>query len=155
VTANIAIADSLKALDFNRPNREEPFSLYLELGSMGALIAELDRRGIGTKVNGRRDGRQSGGTRFGVGPLAHLLKNAAEATYNLVSRRICQPLRNHHRRPMSSNRASAPKPVSVAKPVRGMCLKGATGIAKTVQASKTVIGRDQTRRCSVYHNRGC
>ena len=25
MTANIAIADSLKALDFNRPNREEPF----------------------------------------------------------------------------------------------------------------------------------
>ena len=51
------------------------FSLYLELGSMGALIAELDRRRIRTKVNGRRDGRQSGGIRFGVGPLAHLLKN--------------------------------------------------------------------------------
>ena len=73
MTANIAIADSLKALDFNRPNREEPFSLYLELGSMGALIAELDRRGIRTKVNGCRDGRQSGGIRFGVGRLAHLL----------------------------------------------------------------------------------
>ena len=40
------------------------FSLYLELGSMGALIAELDRRCIRTKVNGRRDGRQSGGIRF-------------------------------------------------------------------------------------------
>jgi len=40
---------------------------------MGALIAELDRRGIRTKVNGRRDGRESGGIRFGVGPLAHLL----------------------------------------------------------------------------------
>jgi site-specific DNA recombinase len=51
------------------------FSLYLELGAMGALIAELDRRGIRTKVNGRRDGPQSGGIRFGVGPLAHLLKN--------------------------------------------------------------------------------
>jgi site-specific DNA recombinase len=51
------------------------FCLYLELGSIGALIAELDRRGIRTKVNGRRDGRQSGGIRFGVGPLAHLLKN--------------------------------------------------------------------------------
>jgi site-specific DNA recombinase len=51
------------------------FSLYLELGSMGALIAELDRRGVRTKVKGRRDGRQSGGIRFGVGPLAHLLKN--------------------------------------------------------------------------------
>jgi site-specific DNA recombinase len=51
------------------------FSLYLELNSMGALTAELDRRGIRTKINGRRDGRQSGGIRFGVGPLAHLLKN--------------------------------------------------------------------------------
>jgi len=51
------------------------FSLYLELGSMGALIAELDRRDVRTKVKGRRDGHQSGGIRFGVGPLAHLLKN--------------------------------------------------------------------------------
>ena len=60
------------------------FSLYLELGSMGALIAELGRRCIRTKVNGRRDGRQSGGIRFGVGPLAHLLKNRfyiGEVTY--------------------------------------------------------------------------
>src|SRR6202043_3076411 len=37
------------------------FTRYLELGSMGALIAELDRQGIRTKVNGRRDGRRSGG----------------------------------------------------------------------------------------------
>jgi site-specific DNA recombinase len=51
------------------------FTLYLELGSMGALLAELDRRGIRTKVNGRRDGQKTGGIRFGVGPLAHLLKN--------------------------------------------------------------------------------
>src|SRR6202007_3277779 len=51
------------------------FSLYLELGSMGALLAELDRRGIRTKVNGRREGQKRGGIRFGVGPLAHLLKN--------------------------------------------------------------------------------
>jgi site-specific DNA recombinase len=51
------------------------FSLYLELGSMGALITEFDRRGIRTKVNRRRDGQKSGGIRFGVGPLAHLLKN--------------------------------------------------------------------------------
>jgi site-specific DNA recombinase len=32
------------------------FTCYLELGSMGALIAELDRQGIRTKVNDRRDG---------------------------------------------------------------------------------------------------
>src|ERR1019366_10204172 len=60
------------------------FSRYLELGSMGALIAELDRQGIRTKVNGRRDGGRSGGIRFGVGSLAHLLKNRfyiGEITY--------------------------------------------------------------------------
>jgi hypothetical protein len=42
---------------------------------MGALLTELDRQGIRTKLNGRRDGRRSGGIRFGVGCLAHLLKN--------------------------------------------------------------------------------
>ncbi|MGB6325737.1 MAG: recombinase family protein [Methylocella sp.] len=60
------------------------FTRYLELGSMGALIAELDRQGIKTKVNGRRDGGRSGGIRFGVGSLAHLLKNQfyiGEVTY--------------------------------------------------------------------------
>ncbi|MFZ0496373.1 MAG: recombinase family protein [Methylocella sp.] len=60
------------------------FTRYLELGSMGALIAELDRQGIKTKVNGRRDGGRSGGIRFGVGSLAHLLKNRfyiGEVTY--------------------------------------------------------------------------
>jgi Recombinase len=51
------------------------FTCYLERGSMGALLTELDRQGIKTKVNGRRDGRRSGGIRFGVGSLAHLLKN--------------------------------------------------------------------------------
>jgi site-specific DNA recombinase len=51
------------------------FTLYLELGSMGPLLAELDRRGIRTKVNGCRESQKRGGIRFGVGPLAHLLKN--------------------------------------------------------------------------------
>jgi site-specific DNA recombinase len=51
------------------------FTRYRELGSMGALLTELDRQGIRTKINGRRDGRRSGGIRFGVGSLAHLLKN--------------------------------------------------------------------------------
>jgi DNA invertase Pin-like site-specific DNA recombinase len=51
------------------------FTSYLQLGSIGALIEELDRRGIRTKANGRPDVRQRGGIRFGVGSLAHLLKN--------------------------------------------------------------------------------
>jgi Recombinase len=33
------------------------FTRYLELGSMGALIAELDRQGIQTKVNWRTSRR--------------------------------------------------------------------------------------------------
>src|ERR1700704_2939562 len=36
------------------------FTRYLELGSMGALVAELDRRGIKTKASARRDGQKSG-----------------------------------------------------------------------------------------------
>ena len=50
------------------------FRRYLELGSMGALMEELDRQGIRTKANRLADGRVRGGIRFGVGPLAHLLK---------------------------------------------------------------------------------
>jgi DNA invertase Pin-like site-specific DNA recombinase len=34
------------------------FIRYLELGSMGALLTELDRLGIKTKINGRHDGRR-------------------------------------------------------------------------------------------------
>jgi site-specific DNA recombinase len=51
------------------------YTRYLALGSIGALIKDLDRRGIRTKANGRTDGRLRGGIRFGVGSLAHLLKN--------------------------------------------------------------------------------
>jgi hypothetical protein len=51
------------------------FAGYLELGSLGPLIEELDRRGIRTKANSRADGRVRGGIRFGVGSLAHLLRN--------------------------------------------------------------------------------
>jgi site-specific DNA recombinase len=39
------------------------------------VVAQERSRGIRTKVNGRRDGQKSGGIPFGVGSLAHLLKN--------------------------------------------------------------------------------
>jgi DNA invertase Pin-like site-specific DNA recombinase len=52
------------------------FARYLELGSVRALAEELDRRGIRSKLRRRlSDGRIIGGSRFGVGALAHLLKN--------------------------------------------------------------------------------
>ena len=51
------------------------FRRYLELGSIRALIAELDRLGVRTKANDLANGSTRGGIRFGVGSLAHLLKN--------------------------------------------------------------------------------
>ena len=51
------------------------FERYLELGSIGLLIEDLDRRGIRTKRRLSSTGRPLGGIRFGVGPLAHLLRN--------------------------------------------------------------------------------
>ena len=51
------------------------FTRYLALGSLTALIAELDRGGVVTKVSPRRDGSVRGGVRFGKGGLAALLKN--------------------------------------------------------------------------------
>jgi site-specific DNA recombinase len=51
------------------------FTRYLELGSVRALAQDLEGRGICTKQRQLKDGRIVGGVAFGVGGLAHLLKN--------------------------------------------------------------------------------
>jgi site-specific DNA recombinase len=51
------------------------FARYLELGSIRTLTEELDRQGIRSKPRRLSNGRTVGGGRFGVGALAHLLKN--------------------------------------------------------------------------------
>src|SRR5262245_6458327 len=51
------------------------FQRYLELGSIRALMADLDRKGVRTRRQLLADGQSRGGIRFGVGPLAHLLQN--------------------------------------------------------------------------------
>jgi hypothetical protein len=51
------------------------FTRYLELGSVRALAEDLDRRGIRSKTRRLSSGRIIGGGPFGVGALAHLLKN--------------------------------------------------------------------------------
>jgi site-specific DNA recombinase len=51
------------------------FRRYLELGSIRALIQDLDRTAIRTKRQVSSNGQTRGGIRFGVGPLAHLLRN--------------------------------------------------------------------------------
>jgi site-specific DNA recombinase len=61
------------------PNEAETvrtiFRRYLDLGSIRTLMQELDQRGIRTKRRAGANGRTAGGIRFGVGPLAHLLRN--------------------------------------------------------------------------------
>jgi site-specific DNA recombinase len=51
------------------------FARYLDLASICALAEELDRQGIRSKRRQLSNGRIVGGSRFGVGALAHLLKN--------------------------------------------------------------------------------
>src|SRR5262249_34649119 len=51
------------------------FERYLALGSIRALAEELERQGIRSKPRRLSNGRTVGGQRFGVGALAHLLKN--------------------------------------------------------------------------------
>jgi site-specific DNA recombinase len=51
------------------------FQRYLELGSIGLLLADLRERGIVTKVRQLSDGGTVGGIPFTRGPLAYLLRN--------------------------------------------------------------------------------
>ena len=51
------------------------FTRYLELGSVPALAQDLDRSGMRTKERKLATGRIVGGGPFGVGGLAHLLRN--------------------------------------------------------------------------------
>jgi site-specific DNA recombinase len=51
------------------------FSLYLEVDSVAALAEILERKGIRTKVRPLLNGESKGGISFGVGGLAHLLRN--------------------------------------------------------------------------------
>jgi DNA invertase Pin-like site-specific DNA recombinase len=51
------------------------FRLYSETGSLGALLTELDRRGLVTKACLRPDGTRRGGVRFNKSGLSYLLRN--------------------------------------------------------------------------------
>jgi DNA invertase Pin-like site-specific DNA recombinase len=51
------------------------FQRYLELGSIRALIADLDKRGIRTRRQALSNGQTRGGIPFGVGGLNYLLRN--------------------------------------------------------------------------------
>ncbi len=51
------------------------FRLYLKLGSLNLLMAELRKHGIVSKTRTLQSGKTVGGIAFTRGPLAHLLRN--------------------------------------------------------------------------------
>ena len=51
------------------------FRLYLKLGSLNLLMAELRKHGIVSKTRTLKSGKTVGGIPFTRGPLAHLLRN--------------------------------------------------------------------------------
>ena len=51
------------------------FQRYLELGSVGRLLEEMNRLGMRTKVQTLSNGKKRGGGFFGKGATAYLLKN--------------------------------------------------------------------------------
>ena len=65
ITVNEAEAERVRTI----------FRLYLKLGSLNLLMAELRRRGIVTKTRTLKSGKTVGGIPFTRGPLAHLLRN--------------------------------------------------------------------------------
>lgn len=65
ITVNEAEAETVRTI----------FRRYLELGSLGPLLADLRRQGITTKRRVLSSGKIIGGIPFTRGPLAHLLRN--------------------------------------------------------------------------------
>jgi site-specific DNA recombinase len=65
------------------------FAHYLELGSIGPLLADLRGRGIVTKVRRLANGRTRGGIPFTRGPLAYLLRNRFYIGEVVYKRQIC------------------------------------------------------------------
>lgn len=51
------------------------FRLYLKLGSLNLLMAELRKHGIVSKIRTLKSSKTVGGIPFTRGPLAHLLRN--------------------------------------------------------------------------------
>ena len=67
-----------RELIINEPEAERVrhiFRRYLELGTVAALRADLDKHGITTKLHTRPDGSTRGGSTWWPGPLYALLKN--------------------------------------------------------------------------------
>jgi site-specific DNA recombinase len=65
----------LRVIEAEAKNVRTIFRLYLKLGSIDRLMAELHKQKIFTKIRPLKTGRVIGGGAFTRGPLAHLLRN--------------------------------------------------------------------------------
>jgi site-specific DNA recombinase len=67
-----------RKITVNEPEAERVrtiFRLYVKLGSLNLLMAELRKQGIVSKTRTLKSGKTAGGIPFTRGPLAHLLRN--------------------------------------------------------------------------------
>jgi site-specific DNA recombinase len=67
-----------RKITINEPEAERVrtiFRLYLKLGSLNLLMAELRKMGVVSKTRTLKSGKTVGGIPFTRGPLAHLLRN--------------------------------------------------------------------------------
>jgi site-specific DNA recombinase len=65
------------------------FRRYLELGSIGVLLADLRDRGIVTRIRHLSNGRTVGGIPFTRGPLAYLLRNRFYLGEVVLKEQVC------------------------------------------------------------------
>jgi site-specific DNA recombinase len=70
-----SVTDNFRVINPKGISGYEVNQVYLDLGSIGLLLADLRERGIVTKVRQLSDGRTVGGIPFTRGPLAYLLRN--------------------------------------------------------------------------------
>ena len=93
------------------------FRRYLELGSIGALVVDLDKRGIRTRRQKLADGRIRGGIPFGVGAsiifCATATSSARSSTAALsIPANRSRSSTERYLKPCSQSSRPAPQPVS-------------------------------------------
>jgi hypothetical protein len=79
---------------------------YLELGSVGALVQDLDRKAIRTKQRAGAKPGMGGGVRLGVDALAYLLKNRLAAFLTTAATACVLPIREDGGAALSRRRRS-------------------------------------------------
>ena len=106
------------------------FERYSALGSMIALMRELHKRGVVTRLRTLSTGRVIGGIAFTKGPLAYLLKNRMYLGATMAQRAIRASIRRSSTRPSLTRRRrssrATPRPKAIPNLARRPCSSGSS-----------------------------